>query len=200
MSVNLLTPPIAIIPWTPAMTGPLESAMTMVWRRLHDEDLYATVFHERTDFTFAEFMQFFSRPLTLVQVCAEVDEHGAIVDLAGLCWLADYEQLPSHRRACGSFAFFRKYWSPKWTDLFAKTLLAYYFEDLQLDLLIGVTPEPNRAARVFTVRSQLRYVARLPDYTTYQGKRCAALIASLTKEEYQQRQGIAQPHEVVVEV
>lgn len=181
---QLSQPPHMIIPWLPTGTGPLESALSLVWARMHADKIYGTVFHERTDFTFSEFVQFFSRPTILVQLCAEVDDGGTIIDIAGIAWLADFEQLPSHRRAMGSFAYFRKYWSPKWTDTFGKMLLKYWFEDLKIENLSGLTPKPNRAAHRYCQRLGLRYVAELPRWTSFNGKQVAANVAIMDKSEY----------------
>lgn len=187
--MNLIQPPLMIIPWTPQAAGPIESALTLMWTRLHQDDLFRTVFHERDDFTFSEFIQFFSRPNVLVQLCAEVTPDGDIVDIAGMGWLSEFEQLPSLRRATGSFVWLRKYWKEHYPERFGKMLLEYYFRTLGVELLVGMTPGPNRAARLFSRRLKLKYCSVLPGYTSYNGRTCDAHIAIMNYDDFVREYG-----------
>ena len=102
-------------------------------------------------------------------------------------WLSEYETLPSHNRATGSFVFFRDYQTPEWTDQFAEMTLEFWFEQLDVSILVGMTPKPNRAARLFAVRSGLKYLTELKGWTSYNEQQCDALIAYLRRDEYRQR-------------
>lgn len=201
--LSLLQPPFGILPWNGNTPGEIEPLMTAIFNRMKSEDLYRIVFHERgDDFTFAQFIQFFSRQDVFPQICVEVDQDGRIVDLGGLCWLAEYDQMPSHTRATGSFIFFRKFMSRKWTLGWGRMILAYYFEPapngMGIDCLIGMTPGPNRAARLYSRKVGLSYKAVLPGYTCYMGKPADAHIAMMTRSEYTARYvvGVAEMAEV----
>src|SRR5207248_4535851 len=164
-----------------------ESAIVLAWQKLHAEDLYSVVFHENPSMTLAQFVGFFSQSNVAVQLCLDLTEE-TNPQLAGMVWLADITDLPSHRRATGSFVFFRDYQSPRWTSKFAEMTLEYWFTELGIDYLLGVTPRLNRAARLFAVRHlQSTYAATVPGYTSYGGQACDALLITLTKEKYMDR-------------
>lgn len=185
MTTELLQPPCMLVPWSPYAEGlSTEYMMVDVWARMHREELYGIVFHENPKMSLAQFIQFFSRDNVLVQLCVDVsnplDPH-----IAGMVWLADFEQLPSHRRGVGSFLFFKDYWSPRWTTTFGKMALDYWFNDLKLDCLLGLTPKLNRAAQRYSRRLGIRYIAELPNYTSFNGQPATGLLAMLTRAEYE---------------
>ena len=183
--MNLYQPPYCLSPWTPQLTGlNTEAAIVLAWQKLHAEDLYKVVFHENPAMPLAQFVFFFSQQTVALQLCLDMREENE-PRLAGMVWLADITDLSTHRRATGSFVFFKDYQTPRWTTQFARMTLDYWFMDLNVGLLIGVTPEPNRAARAFSVRNlKVNYSFTLPQYTTYDGKRADAKVIVLTKEKY----------------
>lgn len=185
-TVDLKRGNCVLMPWDPK--GPLEMQILLpaVWHKLHAEDLYQVVFHENPLMSLSEFVAFFSRPNVVLQLCMDAkDETNPKV--AGLVWLSDYEALPSHNRAIGSFVFFKDYQTPEWTDAFAAIALDYWFKILDLSVLVGMTPGPNRAAQRFSKRNGLEYLCILPKYTSYNGEPVDAMIAMLTREKYLER-------------
>lgn len=186
-SATLIESPYMIYPWNPDTPGPTEDVLVRIFHRLKAEGLYETCFHENPTMSFSDFMRFFTKPNTLLQLCVVTDDDGVPQDIAGLTWLSEFEQLPTHRRATGSFCFFREYWDPKWTEEFAKRMLAYWFETLQVNVLVGMTPKMNRRAIAYCKRMGFQYTAELPGYTSFMGRQCSAMLAVMTQKDYELR-------------
>ncbi len=166
-----------------------EEALMLLYNRLKEQDLWDTVFHESPGMSLLEFMNFFSNGNCLLQILCIVDG-STIVDIAGMSWIADITVCQNIlTRAVGSFLFFQEYQKPMYTDPFSEMILGYWFEVLKMDLVVGVTPEPNRAALIYVKRAGLKEVGRLPNYTTYKGAIVTGVVTSMTKQEYQQLSG-----------
>lgn len=119
------------------------------------------------------------------------------IDLArnqydGVAWLTQICETDTLRRGCGSFAFFRRAWDPALTRLYGRLCLEQWFHYFGFDLIWGQTPKPNRLARVFCTRLGFKYVAEIPDFTTYGGKTVAACICTMTRKEFEDGKGSGQ--------
>lgn len=105
----------------------------------------------------------------------------------GLAWLANIEEAATLRKAWGSFAFFREFWDPAYTKQFGLIALSQWFNVLQIDLVCGLTPRPNRLAQRYCRRIGFEYKAVLPQYTSYHGETVDGLICMQTREEFNRR-------------
>ena len=180
---------LALMPYVVGAGAFNEEALIVLYKRLKDEDLWDTVFHEDTGVSLLKFMNFFSGGQCLLQFLAIVNDD-RVVDIAGMSWIADITICSGVlTRGVGSFGFFKDYQKPMYTDQFSEMILDYWFNALNLDTIVGVTPEPNRAASIFVKRAGFREVGRMPNYTTYKGQVANGIIHSLTKEEYRQMLG-----------
>jgi RimJ/RimL family protein N-acetyltransferase len=166
-----------------------EDALIHLYKRLKEEGLWDIVFHESHDLSMLEFMNYFSKPTCLLQILCIVKD-GVIVDFAGMAWVSEISTCAgAMTRALGSFLFFKLYQKPMYTDQFAEIILGYWFEKLGLDVIVGVTPEPNRAALVYVKRAGFTEVGRIPGYTTFNGEAVSAVITAMTKQQYKALSG-----------
>lgn len=166
-----------------------EEALITLYNKLRSEGLWDIVFHEDTGVNLIKFLNFFSGGQALLQVLAITDNKGSFQP-AGMAWVADVCVCGGVlNRATGSFLFFKEFQRPMYTDQFAEMIMEYWYEQLGLDIVVGVTPEPNRPALLYVKRAGFKEVGRIPNYTTLNGKVVTGIITSMTKEEYRQLAG-----------
>jgi RimJ/RimL family protein N-acetyltransferase len=134
-------------------------------------------------------MKFFSEGSALLQVLAVTNDKG-FIEPAGMAWIAEVSVCSGILiRGVGSFCFFKDYQKPMYTDQFAEMILEYWFEALSLDIVVGSTPEPNRAAVIYAKRAGFKEIGRIPNYTTFKGQVVPAVITAMTKEEFRKEAG-----------
>jgi len=180
---------LMLLPYQAGIGVYKDNALVELHDRLKREELWHIVFHEGPGMTLLEFMNFFSTGRNPLQILSIVDGD-IVVDVAGMSWLSDFLVCDKVlKKAVGSFVFFRDYQKPFYTDAFGSMILQFWFEKLGLDTLVGVTPEPNRAALSYVKRCGLNEVARVPRLTTYRGEVVTGVVTCLTKDEYRQRLG-----------
>jgi hypothetical protein len=181
---------LLLMPYDCRVAGPLrEEALIDLYKRLKAEDLWDIVFHEDAGVTLLKFMNFFSNGNALLQILTIVNDQDFIEPI-GMSWVADITTCAGIlTRGVGSFLFFKNYQKPMYTDQFSEMILEYWFEVLGLDVILGVTPEPNRAALIYVKRAGLKEIGRLPNYTTFRGEVVTGIVSSLTKQEYRQLVG-----------
>ena len=180
---------LQLIPYSPNCGVYKEDVLLALHKRLKEEDLWDTLFHEDAGVSLLGFMNFFSTDKTLLQILSVVKEDGT-TDLAGMAWVSELCK-------CGgvlsrgeiSFLFFRDYQSPSFTDRFGDMILEFWFEILGLDVVMGITPEPNRPARIYVKRVGGTECGRIPNWTTFKGNVVAGVITSITKEDYRKNAG-----------
>lgn len=108
---------------------------------------------------------------------------------AGIAWLTNVEETDTLRKGLGAFAFFKEYWHPSVTHVYGTMCLSQWFNILDFSLIYGITPAPNRPARRYCKRLGFEYSARIPGFVSYKGETVDAMVATLTRERF--NQGIA---------
>lgn len=187
--MTLYQHPFLLAPWLSTDTSmPAQRSLYLAWGKLHADDLYRIVFHENPTMSFAQFVQFFSQPNVALQMCVDMTDETE-PKLAGMVWLAEVSDLPGGRRATGSFVYFKEYQKPEWTDKFAEMTLRWWFEDIGVSTLCGMTPTPNRGAKWYSLRAGLKYVATLSNYTSFDGKICDAHVALMDRGMFEAKYG-----------
>lgn len=176
--------------YSPKVGTMKEDILIVIYNRLKEQGLWGTVFHESPGMSMLEFMNFFSYGNCLLQILCVTDSAGTIVDIAGIAWLADLVVCQNIlTRAVGSFVFFKEYQKPIYTDQFSEIILDFWFTEMKVDVIVGVTPEPNRAALLFVKRAGFKEVGRLPGYTTLDGKIVTGVVTSMSKQEHKELSG-----------
>jgi RimJ/RimL family protein N-acetyltransferase len=176
---------LLLLPYMPRGGVFAEKTLIDLHARLHDEGLWPIVFHEDTGISLLQFMNFFSDGKCLLQILATMDDNDHLVDIAGMAWIADVCTCAGIlTRGVGSFAYFKGYQTPAFSSQFGEMILDYWFNQLKLDTIVGVTPEPNRAALVYVKRLGFKEFGSLPKYTTYEGKVADGVVTSMSKEDW----------------
>ena len=186
--------PYILIPYMPQNGTDQQEALVSLYFRIKTEGLIPIVFHENSGITLLEFINTWSISRNLLQIFGIKDDAGSLMDICGMAWLSDITEIsdngkPILTKAIGSFLFLKKYQVPAFTNTFGDLIFRYWFETLGIDTLVGITPEPNRAASIYTKRQGMKELCRIPQYTTYEGKRCDGILSHLTKEEYRAAKG-----------
>lgn len=177
--------PYLMIPYLPQDGTDQHEALVNLFFRLKKEDLHKVVFHENPGISLLEFMNFFSRPNVLLQILAIIKED-KVVDIAGMAWISDMSTCGGIlNKAIGSFLFFKDYQRRAFTEPFWEIVAEYWFMVLKVDTLVGLTPSLNRASSIFIKSLGIKEVARIPNYTTYEGQKCDGIVSCMTKEDYE---------------
>lgn len=65
-----------------------------------------------------------------------------------------------------------------------KTMLAWCFDNIPVDAVIGSTPEPNRAAVLYGQKIGFQQTTPLEGYTAWNGKLCSVVLQSMTRKRW----------------
>ena len=175
---------LILAPYDAKVANLPEEALITLYNRLKSENLWDIVFHEDTNVTLLKFMNYFSNGQALLQLLVVTDNKGEYIP-AGLAWVSDIVVCSGiMMKGVGSFVFFKDFQKPMYTDQFSEMILDYWFNQLGLDLVVGVTPEPNRAAMLYVKRSGFKEVGLVPRYTTFKGAVVDGIVTAMTKDEY----------------
>lgn len=186
---------LKLIPYDIKVANIPEEALLTLYNRLKEENLLSVVFHEGVDVSLLQFMNYFSGGRGLLQILAISDPAGAYYP-AGMAWLSDIVVCSGViMKGVGAFVFFKDYMKPVYTDPFSEIILDYWFNGLGMNIILGATPEPNRAALLYVKRSGFKEVARIPEYTTFKGEVVTGVITYMTKTDYQSL--VREPHGII---
>lgn len=176
-------PPFLLAPYVlnGGMFGP--EILVDIFNRLKKEELYPIVFHDNPDMNLLDFMNFFSHPTVSLQVLA-VTEGDQIKDISGMAWLSGVEVFGDRQRAVASFCSFKEYQSPAYTDAMAAFVFDYWFNCLNMDIVVGMTPAANVLAVRFIKRIGFIETCRIPNYSSLLGKITDCVITYLDKDQY----------------
>lgn len=157
-----------------------------LWKQLKDEGVFEMFFHDHPELTFGQFVQALSNPAERLDVICEVAEDGVtITSLAALALLTQITVTPLLKRAIGNFLLFRKYWDHRESTVIGRVILDDWFKEF--DVIGGMTPKLNRAALSFVHRMGFRSVGEVPEFCSYLGERCNAILTCMRKSEWETR-------------
>lgn len=167
-----------------------------VWKQLHDEEIFEMFFHDYPDMTFGQFVAVLSRPDESVEFVCEVDEAGNIVKAAAIAMLTQITKTATLNKAIGNFLLFRDYWNHHDSDEIGEVILRRWFVDMQLDVIVGVTPKANVAAIRFIRRVGFEQVGEIPRFCSYKGEVVPGVVSAQTFKEWDmRRQGMRTANE-----
>lgn len=175
---------LVVLPYDPSAGVYTEDALVTLYNRLKIEGLYDIVFHENPNMSLLRFMNFFSDPSCLLQICSTTDGQ-KFVDTAGMSWVCELTSCDGVlNRAVGSFVFFKDYQKPIYTDPFGEEILKYWFEVLGIHTVVGVTPSRNLAARAYVRRLGFKEVGIAESYTSLGGKVDDGVMNIMTRDRF----------------
>ncbi len=176
-----------------------DNMLEKLYYHLQEDGIYREVMHEHalSKNEFVEFMGMY--PHTILSICVDARTN----EYHGFSWVSDIHHTDSMLKGCGSFAFFRKHWNQRITEIFGMICVSQWFRfpwklllqgeefdtramptDQGFDLIFGMTPKPNRLAQRYVRNVGFTYVATVPGFTTYRGETVDGLVATQTKEQF----------------
>lgn len=190
VETNFITVKECVFPYQLNKTLLPSDILPRIYDDLVAEDLLRELLHEQRmeKAAFVDFLE--SIPLSIF---VDLQENRYV----GLAWMADMSETETHHRAFGAYCFFKRYWDMKTSLLYGRICVAQWFNPQLfglpfrgIDLLLGMTPKPNRLSRIWSTRLGLKYVAVLPGFTSYHGKPADGMICQVTREDFNKKWGI----------
>lgn len=173
----------AVIPYYKERDSFPANILNLIYRRLVMEGLDRILMHNRAT-SEEEFVEFAgSQALTSLFLDQANGRY------AGLAWLTNVEECDSLSKGIGAFCFFKEYWSPEITQAFGEICLSQWFNVLNLTIVYGITPKPNRTAQRYCKRLGFEYVATVPNFVSFLGETTDALICTLTRDAFNSAHG-----------
>lgn len=176
-----------IVDYNPATMPGAEVFLPGLWKRMHDDGTFGMFFHEGPDMSFCQFGAILASPLDRVQLVVGHDAQGTAVEHAGMLILAHILRNDIVKRAVGNFLFFKEYWHRHDSLELGRAVLDHWFGVMDFDVIAGVTPRLNRAAVAFIKRLGFQIMGDVPNFTMYEGKRCASASSYMTREMWAAR-------------
>lgn len=106
--------------------------------------------------------------------------------LVGLGWVNSIVQMgPDHARADLGMAFLRESESQDNRLMAAQMMIQWAFDHLDIDVVCGMTPAPNRAAVWFSQTLGFQVIGPLDGHTVWKGELAAVYLSSMTKSRWE---------------
>lgn len=154
-----------------------------IYRRLVAEDLHRLLLHNTPDLSEEQFVQFAGEEAL---TSLFLDQRSG--RFAGLAWLTNWEECETITKAIGSFCFFKDFWKNDITEAFGTIFLSQCFNVLQLGLMYGITPAPNRTAIRYCKRLGFEYLeSPIPNFVSFYGRTVDAMVCTMTRERFNER-------------
>ncbi len=170
-------PQLAVIPYFRERDNMPSGLLRGIFRRLTEQGIDKELLHNGA-MSEEEFVQFADRE-ALTSIFLDMEGK-----CAGLAWLTHVEETDTLKKGLGAFAFFKEYWRPEISQAFGDICLGHWFNILEFDLIYGITPAANRPAQLYCKRLGFQYSARIPGFVSYHGKTVDAMVATMTREQF----------------
>jgi len=161
---------VPVMPGTPCYKDGMVSTLYYETRK---EGKIAAIFCG-DDLTHDQFVAFFEKRKTLQVLCRVEDNKD--LKPRGFCWVDNPKGIDGARSALCGFGFF----GDATEDAAARDLgrlgLAYWFEDLKIDVIHGILLESNIPARNFALKLGFKDVAVVPEYHSFEGELVGARV------------------------
>lgn len=165
---------------------PNEKAVAFGYLMLDRQDLLKRIFHEGVP-SLTWFMEWAQKPDSTLLGCYKLPD----MDLRGFGWIVSTKCLvgssPENdvRKAEIGEAFFRGI-PVQETHAFGDLMIDWAFLELGMTLLLGSTPEPNRAALAYAKDMGFIFSGSIPNITLWNGRPCTARISYLTRDMWEE--------------
>ena len=110
-------------------------------------------------------------------------------ELIGMGWLGGIRGPVGSIKGEVGFVFFRKWQQVKVPLVATRLMIDYCFDVAGVDIVVGTTPVKNRAALIFDRRLGFTQLPAIPNFTTFQGEPCDAVISYMTKPAWRDSNG-----------
>lgn len=161
--------------------GLSDEQLAFLYARFKSDKTLDLLFYEHS-MSLKEWIDTYLDPQHCTLGCFKADATGKW-DLYGLGWINEVVRLGGkYLRGNIGQGFVRHAESPL---RFGQMMLAWAFEQLNLDLLMGVTPAANRAACIFPRKLGFTMSGPVPCGTVWRGELAEVWISTMTKEQWQ---------------
>jgi RimJ/RimL family protein N-acetyltransferase len=163
-----------------------ESLMASAYLRLESEGLLDTFFYAGIP-SLSDFLGWMKRTdCRYLGGFVRSDVQPLDVELAGIGYVWSIQGPPGGRRADVGMAYFRKFQRTMVPLDLTRKMLDVCFEQLDLSVLYGISPEPNPLSWRFGERLGFTVTGPFPNYGQWHGKPAAARILYLEKSRWEE--------------
>lgn len=162
--------------------------LNLIYRKLAAQDLLADLVHEK-HISEDEFVEFVDKE-TLAYLLMDLSTK----EYVGIGWVTQTEESDQIKKGFAAFAFFREFHTMALTSIFGKMALSHWFNLLNYDIIWGLTPATNKAAKRYCERIGLKYVASLPNFTSRRGQITDGLICMITRDQFNEQLAQEETH------
>lgn len=157
---------------------PSEEILARAFLMMDQEELLATVWHERVP-RLMEFLGMAASEDNVFFACMAGRE------LAGMGWAVDIKTLKDGIRTCSvGIVFFGAHQTPLYTKAFCSMMIGDLFGPLGMVSLYGFSPVPNRMACLFHRKMGFDVLAILPAYSSWGGDVCDVQVSCMTVDKW----------------
>lgn len=189
-SVAVPTPPtalkganVALIPYNAVYDPQAADFLAWMWRRMQQDDLVDYYFPGQKETGYATFVRMMSGDAQVGIVKAATDSTQWDDIIAGfISWTP--LTLGTRKMAVAGLVFFKKFWGHKVADEAGAMALRYWFEDTDVESVLGVCPEPHHLISRYNERMGLHKCGTLKGAHVFRGSSCNATLWELTKDEW----------------
>lgn len=157
------------------------SALSNLYYQTREEGKIPLVFCG-DDMNHEQFIHFFTERKTMQILCRVEDDK--TLKPRGYCWVDTPRGVDGARAAHCGFCFFGDATEDRAARDLAALGLAYWFEDLQIDVIHGLMLGDNIPARNFASKLGFVHRALVPRFHSYEGKLVDARVMSLEKKDF----------------
>ena len=172
---------LKLIPYNADLDPDSHNFLPWLWDKLKADDLINIYFHDNPDVNFPTLVKLFSGGATVTLVLAGENSKTKIVGFGALTSLGD-------KSASAGFVFFREFWDTKTTTEAMKALLAYWFEQFELDCVFGGVAEGNRAANIMLSRAGCKRQGKLPHLQHWKGVPSDAVVWTAHRDDFSSKE------------
>lgn len=165
-----------------------EKVLPMLWDRLHAEGTFEMFFHDCPNLEFGAFVAALSRPDEQVHVVCLMDsdaEDAQVIDCAGIAMVTDIRFTEKVKRGLGNFILMQRFWGAADAQRIGQVILDGWFRELTV--IAGITPSTNERALRFVEHLGFRVTGTLPQFVSYRGQVCDAVITAQTRHQWLDR-------------
>lgn len=170
---------------------PTEGILATAFLRMEQQGLTPIVFHEHCQ-GITWWLNEFVQKNAILACWVKVRDSARIeqdLDLSGLAWFNSRSKIgeSGRNKAEAGYVFFKEYQSPKKTLPLAAMSVEWAFDHLNVHLILGMTPEPNKAACYFLRWLGMQPHGPIEGFTTYPagGPVCNAYVSHMSIERWQ---------------
>lgn len=173
------TDKLAVVPYMPGTPVYRDNTLPFLYMQTKNEEKLPLVFQE-DGFNLGKFVAFFEKRQTM-QVLCHVDKDKNLLPV-GYSWVDSPAGVDGARGALCGFCFLKEAKSTA-RDL-GRLGIAYWMEDLRIDILHGVILEYNSAALNYARRLGFKEVAYVPKWRYVDGRLTGVRVVQLEKEDF----------------